>query len=357
MKDLKKLMLLSNISGELACRRFTFGDDVYSESYANQSFAVLFWTLLYCPKELDLLKCLKMAMFYNLHNWEDKTESENDYIIVEKVAEKLNKPEILWVYEEFIQNKTLEAKLMHDIIKVETIFHLMYLQKEKLIKYEQVKKLFEETINDEDVSGRVKEIIKTYPNDIIKLIGNVKDTERGGFHVRLNKKKNGKNIYNNIHFMKGLYETDGDHTFGLCLLLYFMSDDSVVLLDSLKAAVLHDTPEGKDKKDYTPMCKGANEKLSHETDVMVWLALKCQQPDFIKIFNNYNKNELPSYIRVKSADKLEFLLKAIYFWKMKRFPLSEIIDIYENYKVCFNDKIKDHKVINYMILLKTFIIK
>lgn len=104
------------------------------ESDGDHQWGVSFLVLLYASenKNLDLLKCLKLAIVHDVQEiisgdptpLDDITPEDKyfgEYAAVVKIAGKLNYPELVVLFEEFEAQETLEAKFVKALDKLETV--------------------------------------------------------------------------------------------------------------------------------------------------------------------------------------------------------------------------------------------
>lgn len=103
------------------------------ESDADHQWGVSFLVLLYASedKNLDLLKCLKLAVVHDIHEFisgdytpDDEITPEDrylsEYAAVVKIAGRLNYPELVAMFEEFEAQETPEAKFVKSLDRLET---------------------------------------------------------------------------------------------------------------------------------------------------------------------------------------------------------------------------------------------
>ena len=111
------------------------------ESVADHSFSVSMLTLVMAEKlKLDTEKCLMMALLHDIGESEigditpdDKESSRKDKIekkAVEDIAEKTGLIFISEMWNEFSESKTKEAKLVHDMDKIEMLLQAVAYEKE-----------------------------------------------------------------------------------------------------------------------------------------------------------------------------------------------------------------------------------
>ncbi len=104
------------------------------ESDGDHQWGLSLLVLLYASenKSLDLLKCLKLAIVHDIHEFIsgdftplDDITPEDKYLreatAVVKIAGKLNYPELNVLFEEFEAQETPEAKFVRNLDKLETV--------------------------------------------------------------------------------------------------------------------------------------------------------------------------------------------------------------------------------------------
>ncbi len=106
------------------------------ESDAEHSFSLALLTLLYAPANLNLLKCLKLALIHDLPEiyssdfvpgeitHEEKRQLEEN--AAKKLSSELQNKEILELFIEFTENKTPEARFVNALDKIDNIFTAQY---------------------------------------------------------------------------------------------------------------------------------------------------------------------------------------------------------------------------------------
>ncbi len=111
------------------------------ESDAEHSFSLAFLTLILAPKELNLLKCLKLALIHDLPEIyssdfipgeiapEKKLLLEKQAI--NKISEELNNKEISELFAEFATQETPEARFVNALDKLDNVFTAQYYDNNK----------------------------------------------------------------------------------------------------------------------------------------------------------------------------------------------------------------------------------
>lgn len=108
-----------------------------SESVADHSFGVAFLVLLLAPAHLNKEKCLKMAVIHDIQEaivgdmtpfdgacLEHKAEKEK--AAVSELAQKLDYPELITLFEEYEAKETPEAQFVKDIDRIEAVLQAKY---------------------------------------------------------------------------------------------------------------------------------------------------------------------------------------------------------------------------------------
>jgi len=123
------------------------------ESVSDHSFRVAILVMLYSKSPLDREKCLKMALIHDLSEIyigdiptrlkeEDKVISDEEKVRLEKegfkkLFKKLpkdHKEELKSIWEEFLEQRTEEAKFVNDMDKIEMLLQCLEYKKSGLIK-------------------------------------------------------------------------------------------------------------------------------------------------------------------------------------------------------------------------------
>lgn len=104
------------------------------ESDGDHQWGVSFLVLLYASenKNLDLFKCLKLAIVHDIQEiisgdytpLDDITPEDKylrEYAAVVKIAGRLNYPELVVLFEEFEAQETAESRFVKDLDKLETV--------------------------------------------------------------------------------------------------------------------------------------------------------------------------------------------------------------------------------------------
>lgn len=114
------------------------------ESDADHSYSLAILTLLLAPKDLDLLKCLKLALVHDMAevfygdympgtiNPDEKNKKE--CAAFNRIAESLNRPDFVDLFNEFEAEITPEAKFMKALDRIDNVVTASYYQKEQGIK-------------------------------------------------------------------------------------------------------------------------------------------------------------------------------------------------------------------------------
>ena len=115
------------------------------ESVADHSFSVVLLTLLLCPKELDKLKCLELAIVHDIQEsivgdivtvYSDNDEicrkDAQEMDAIKDIAEKLKHPQLLDLFKEHQENQTPEAQFVNGIDKLEACLQAKYYVENKL---------------------------------------------------------------------------------------------------------------------------------------------------------------------------------------------------------------------------------
>lgn len=119
-----------------------------SESVADHSFGVALITYLMCPENLDLEKCLKMALIHDLAETitgdftpcdkvDPKTKSENEVNALKRIANQLNKPEIVDLFIEYEKMESEESKFVNQMDKLECVLQSNFYQKNREFSYDK----------------------------------------------------------------------------------------------------------------------------------------------------------------------------------------------------------------------------
>ncbi len=93
-------------------------------------------TLIFAPKDLDLLKCLKLALIHDLPEIyasdfipgeiEPEKKLLQEKQAVNKLAQELNNHEISELFNEFTMQKTAEARFVNALDKLDNVFTAQY---------------------------------------------------------------------------------------------------------------------------------------------------------------------------------------------------------------------------------------
>lgn len=102
------------------------------ESDADHSYSLAFLTLLLAPDNLDLLKCLKLALIHDLPEAfcgdfipgeiEPQEKAKLETSAMQKVIEDIKHPELLELFEEYQQHSTPEAEFVWTLDRLDNVF-------------------------------------------------------------------------------------------------------------------------------------------------------------------------------------------------------------------------------------------
>ena len=102
------------------------------ESDADHSYSLAFLTMLLAPENLDLLKCLKLALVHDLPEafcgdfipgeLEPTEKSSLERSAMQKVCNDLKKPELMELFSEYEQHQTPEAQFVWAIDRLDNVF-------------------------------------------------------------------------------------------------------------------------------------------------------------------------------------------------------------------------------------------
>jgi putative hydrolase of HD superfamily len=130
-------------------------------------------------------------------------------------------------------------------------------------------------------------------------------------------------------------ETVGSHTFGVLFLVWLFSNEKCINVEkALKMALIHDLLECI-TGDIIP---GQYEK--NERDVIEKKALKKMRNviphniknEILNLFNEYNSGKTIESKIIRSCDKIDSVLQAIYYAKTDRVDISTVIDFQRSAK-------------------------
>ena len=114
------------------------------ESDADHSYSLAMLALLLVPENLDLLKCLKLALVHDMAevfcgdympgtiSAEEKHKKECQAF--DEIAKCLQRPDFVDLFNEFEGETTSEAKFMKALDRVDNVITASYYQKEQGIK-------------------------------------------------------------------------------------------------------------------------------------------------------------------------------------------------------------------------------
>jgi len=113
------------------------------ESDAEHSYSLAMLALLLAPKNLDLLKCLKLALIHDLPEIFcgdllpgelPKSEKEKlELNAMQKIACDLNMPELTELFTEYEQHKTPEAEFVWALDRLDNVFTARFYENEQNI--------------------------------------------------------------------------------------------------------------------------------------------------------------------------------------------------------------------------------
>ena len=102
------------------------------ESDAEHSYSLSLLALLLAPDNLDLVKCLKLALIHDLPEAlcgdfipgelspEEKSSLEKS--AMQKIVSDLDKPELMQLFEEYEQGDTPEAEFIRSLDRLDNVF-------------------------------------------------------------------------------------------------------------------------------------------------------------------------------------------------------------------------------------------
>lgn len=102
------------------------------ESDADHSFSLAFLAMLLAPDNLDLLKCLKLALIHDLPEafcgdfipgeLEPKEKALLERSAMQKVCDDLKMPELMELFSEYEQHTTPEAEFVWTLDRLDNVF-------------------------------------------------------------------------------------------------------------------------------------------------------------------------------------------------------------------------------------------
>ena len=149
------------------------------ESDADHMFSTTFLIMMLTPPELNKEKCLELALCHDLQeiysgdfilgeiSASDKYQIERKAI--EKLAQELDYPKLISLFEEFEAQATEEAKFTKLLDKLDTAVTACYYD----FNHRGDKPLIEEFCSHAE--EEIKKINSTYQNLVLDLLHNIKD--------------------------------------------------------------------------------------------------------------------------------------------------------------------------------------
>ena len=102
------------------------------ESDADHSYSLSLLALLLAPENLDLVKCLKLALVHDLPEalcgdfipgeLDPEEKSKLEKSAMQKIASDIEKPELLQLFEEYEQGDTPEAEFIRSLDRLDNVF-------------------------------------------------------------------------------------------------------------------------------------------------------------------------------------------------------------------------------------------
>jgi putative hydrolase of HD superfamily len=143
-------------------------------------------------------------------------------------------------------------------------------------------------------------------------------------------------------------ETVGSHTFGvLFLVICFQMKKVSILKKALKMTLIHDLLECI-TGDIIPGQYEKNERVDIEKKALKKLTNVIPQnikKEILKLFNEYNSGKTIESKLIRSCDKIDSVLQAIYYAKTGRTDLSTVIEFHRSSKR-FDLDLLPHNVIS-----------
>lgn len=137
--------------------------------------------------------------------------------------------------------------------------------------------------------------------NIIEILGKMKDLKRSGW------------IRRNVEAP----ESDADHSYGVALLVLILAPKHLDTYRCLELALIHDLAEIY-SKDFLPGEISLKEKHHLETEAMLRICKELRQNRFYKLFQEFEAQKTAEAQFVRSLDKLETALSAVYYQQNKR---------------------------------------
>lgn len=149
------------------------------ESDADHMFSTAFLALMFTPTELNKEKCLELALCHDLQEiysgdfvpgeiaLQDKYKIEQNAI--QKLAQELDYPKLIDLFEEFEAQETEEAKFIKLLDKLDTAITACYYD----FNHRGDRPLIEEFCTRAE--REIKKIDSPYQSQILALLHNIKD--------------------------------------------------------------------------------------------------------------------------------------------------------------------------------------
>ena len=147
------------------------------ESDADHMFSTAFLALMFTPPELNKEKCLELALCHDLQEiysgdfvpgeiaLQDKYKIEREAI--EKLAQELDSPKLVALFEEFEAQETAEAKFVKTLDKLDTAITACYYD----FNHRGDRPLIEEFCTHAE--EEIKKINSPYQSQILALLHNI----------------------------------------------------------------------------------------------------------------------------------------------------------------------------------------
>lgn len=113
------------------------------ESDAEHSYSLAMLALLLAPKNLDLLKCLKLALIHDMPEifcgdfvpgeLPESEKSRLEQNAMQKITYDLNEPELTTLFSEYEQHKTPEAEFVWALDRLDNVFTARFYENEQNI--------------------------------------------------------------------------------------------------------------------------------------------------------------------------------------------------------------------------------
>ncbi len=138
------------------------------ESVADHSWGLSFLVMMYAPKYLDILKCLKLSVIHDLGEIEigditpqdgisDDEKRRCETAAIKKLSFHLNKSDILSLFEELEAQQSEEAQFVKQLDKIEAVLQAHYFVKHGFLD-SSVYREFYETSKDKIRLPYLKEL-------------------------------------------------------------------------------------------------------------------------------------------------------------------------------------------------------